>query len=183
MRAASMHRIGRKRLPPAKMLCRMARWMTSGRCDSGGSSRSSAASVRTRPSSSVCFNIGKSEYNKRDQPGAGQRGLHSMYPTNMPRGKRVADGAVPAEKLKAPFPRLALPIKPPFPPMEARSVKAIPSDKGWLYEPKWDGFRCLVFRKDERVLLQSKAGQPLGRYFPELVEAFGRLSPGEFVLD
>src|SRR5256885_2376462 len=111
MRAASMHKIGRKRLPPAKTLCRMARWMTSGRCDSGGSSRSSAASVRTRPSSSVCFNIGKSEYNKRDQAGAGQRGLHSMYPTLMPRGKRVADGAVPAEKLKAPFPRLALRIK------------------------------------------------------------------------
>src|SRR5436309_13777236 len=85
--------------------------------------------------------------------------------------KKVAEGAVPAEKLKAPFPRIALPIKPPFPPMEAKSVKQIPDDAGWLYEPKWDGFRCLAFRKDEKVLLQSKAGQPLGRYFPELVRA------------
>ena len=97
--------------------------------------------------------------------------------------KKVAEGAVPAEKLKAPFPRIALPIKPPFPPMEAKSVKQIPYDAGWLYEPKWDGFRCLAFRKDEKVLLQSKAGQPLGRYFPELVEALQKLSAKEFVLD
>jgi ATP-dependent DNA ligase len=67
--------------------------------------------------------------------------------------------------------------------MEARSVKQIPSDSGWLYEPKWDGFRCLVFRKGDQVLLQSKAGQPLARYFPELVDAFRRLLAKEFVLD
>jgi ATP-dependent DNA ligase len=97
--------------------------------------------------------------------------------------KKVVEGAVPAEKLKVPFPRIALPIKPPFPPMEAKSVKQIPDDEGWLYEPKWDGFRCLVFRNDEKVVLQSKAGQPLGRYFPELVEAFRKLPATEFVLD
>jgi len=101
----------------------------------------------------------------------------------MRRGKNVVEGAVPAEKLKATFPRIALPIKPPFPPMEAKSVKEIPADNGWLYEPKWDGFRCLVFRKAEKVLLQSKAGQPLGRYFPELVAAFQKLSGDEFVID
>ena len=67
--------------------------------------------------------------------------------------------------------------------MEAKSVKELPSGDGWLYEPKWDGFRCLTFRKGDKVLLQSKAGQPLGRYFPELVEAFGKLPAGEFVLD
>src|SRR3954470_22027349 len=97
--------------------------------------------------------------------------------------KKVAEGAVPAEKLKAPFPRITLPIRPPFPPMEAKSVKQIPGDEGWLYEPKWDGFRCLAFRKDDKVLLQSKAGQPLGRYFPELIESFQKLSAKEFVLD
>jgi ATP-dependent DNA ligase len=97
--------------------------------------------------------------------------------------KKVTEGAVPAEKLKAPFPRIALPIKPPYPPMEAKSVKEIPKDAGWLYEPKWDGFRCLVFRKGEQVLLQSKAGQPLGRYFPEMVEAFRDVPAKEFVLD
>src|SRR2546421_11587132 len=67
--------------------------------------------------------------------------------------------------------------------MEAKSVKQIPHEDGWLYEPKWDGFCCLVYRKDDKVLLQSKAGQPLGRYFPELVEAFRRLPLREFVLD
>ena len=97
--------------------------------------------------------------------------------------KNVIEGGVPSEKLKAPFPRIALPIKPPYAPMEARSVKDIPAERGWLYEPKWDGFRCLVFRKDDKVVLQSKAGQPLGRYFPELIEAFSRLPAKEYVLD
>jgi ATP-dependent DNA ligase len=67
--------------------------------------------------------------------------------------------------------------------MEAKSVEEIPSGPGWLYEPKWDGFRCLVFRRGDTVLLQSKAGQPLGRYFPELVEAFRALPARQFVLD
>ena len=51
------------------------------------------------------------------------------------------------------------------------------------YEPKWDGFRCLAFRKGDEVLLQSKAGQPLGRYFPEMVEALLKLPAKQFVLD
>ncbi len=102
----------------------------------------------------------------------------------MPRKKgRVAEAAIPAEKLQQPFPRVKLPVQPPFPPMEAKLVKEIPSGEGWIYEPKWDGFRCLVFRRDDEVVLQSKAGQPLGRYFPELVEAFRRLKPRQFVLD
>ena len=67
--------------------------------------------------------------------------------------------------------------------MEARLVKEIPAGEGWIYEPKWDGFRCLVFRRDNQVLLQSKAGQPLARYFPEIVEAFRRLKPRQFVID
>jgi ATP-dependent DNA ligase len=67
--------------------------------------------------------------------------------------------------------------------MEAQSVEEIPAGKGWQYEPKWDGFRCLVFRDGDSVLLQSKAGQPLARYFPELVEIFGSLPAPRFVLD
>jgi ATP-dependent DNA ligase len=67
--------------------------------------------------------------------------------------------------------------------MEARSISEIPNGPGWLYQPKWDGFRCLVFRKRNQVLLQSKAGQPLGRYFPELIAAFKKLTPQQFVLD
>jgi ATP-dependent DNA ligase len=67
--------------------------------------------------------------------------------------------------------------------MEAKSVSEIPSGEIWLYEPKWDGFRCLAFRKGGKVLLQSKSGQPLGRYFPELVEALEQLRADRFVLD
>jgi ATP-dependent DNA ligase len=67
--------------------------------------------------------------------------------------------------------------------MEARTVKEIPSEGDWQYEPKWDGFRCLVFRKADKVLLQSKSGQPLGRYFPELVAALRGVKPQQFVLD
>ena len=78
---------------------------------------------------------------------------------------------------------MTLPIKPPYMPMEARTVEAIPEDAGWQYEPKWDGFRCLAFRDGARVRLQSKSGQPLERYFPELVEALAALKPQQFVLD
>jgi len=67
--------------------------------------------------------------------------------------------------------------------MEAKLVKEIPSGDGWIYEPKWDGFRCLVFRRNDDVILQSKAGQPLARYFPELVEMFRKLKARHFVLD
>ncbi len=67
--------------------------------------------------------------------------------------------------------------------MDAKSVAELPSGEGWLYEPKWDGFRCLVFRDGDEVLLQSKAGQPLGRYFPEMIEAFRALPARRFVLD
>jgi ATP-dependent DNA ligase len=67
--------------------------------------------------------------------------------------------------------------------MEAKLVDEIPRGENWQYEPKWDGFRCLAFRKDDEVLLQSKAGQPMGRYFPELVAALGKLKPKQFVLD
>ena len=56
-------------------------------------------------------------------------------------------------------------------------------DSGWLYEPKWDGFRCLAFRDGDELVLQSKAGQPLGRYFPELVAALLALPAKRFVLD
>ena len=83
----------------------------------------------------------------------------------------------------APFPSLDLPITPPYPPMEARAVGRIPSGEQWLYEPKWDGFRCLAFRDGDTIALQSKAGQPLTRYFPELVEGFLALKPRRFVID
>jgi len=67
--------------------------------------------------------------------------------------------------------------------MEARSVDEIPSDTGWQYEPKWDGFRCLAFRDGTDIFLQSKAGQPLARYFPDVVRALSQLKAKKFVLD
>ena len=67
--------------------------------------------------------------------------------------------------------------------MEARSVDAIPAGDEWQYEPKWDGFRCIAFRDGEKVFLQSKAGQPLARYFPDVVEALQRIPAKRFVLD
>lgn len=76
-----------------------------------------------------------------------------------------------------------LALRPPLPPMEARLVDEIPTGTGWQYEPKWDGFRCLAFRDAENVYLQSKSGQPLARYFPEMVEALRALKARRFVLD
>jgi ATP-dependent DNA ligase len=67
--------------------------------------------------------------------------------------------------------------------MEARSVDEIPVDDDWQYEPKWDGFRCLAFRNGKDVFLQSKAGQPLARYFPDVVAQIQALKVKRFVLD
>ncbi len=78
---------------------------------------------------------------------------------------------------------MALPLKTDYAPMDALAVAEIPDDPGWQYEPKWDGFRCLVFRDGPRVELMSKKGQPLARYFPELVEALARLRAKRFILD
>src|SRR5438270_5153132 len=78
---------------------------------------------------------------------------------------------------------MAFIIKPPLPPMESRSVDEIPNGDDWQYEPKWDGFRCIAFRNGENVYLQSKAGQPLARYFPDVVEAIVKLRSKNFVLD
>ena len=67
--------------------------------------------------------------------------------------------------------------------MEARSVDSIPKDGPWQYEPKWDGFRCLLSRKGSEVDLRSKSGEALARYFPELVEAALKLKKASFLLD
>jgi ATP-dependent DNA ligase len=95
----------------------------------------------------------------------------------------IGSAAVPAEQLTQAFPKLNLPIHPPYAPAEAKSIDSLPHEPGWLYEPKWDGFRCLAFRHVDEVVLQSKAGQPLGRYFPEIVAALRALPERKFVLD
>jgi len=78
---------------------------------------------------------------------------------------------------------MTLALRPPFRPMEALSVDDVPVGKEWQYEPKWDGFRCLVFRDGDRIELQSKSGQPLRRYFPEIAQAAGKLKAKAFLLD
>ena len=78
---------------------------------------------------------------------------------------------------------MTLALHKPFPPMEALSVDEIPEGKNWQYEPKWDGFRCLIFRDGAAIELQSKSGQSLTRYFPEMVVTVASLKPKRFVLD
>src|SRR4051794_21482067 len=67
--------------------------------------------------------------------------------------------------------------------MEARSVDTIPRGTEWQYEPKWDGFRCLLSRQGRKVDLRSKSGEDLARYFPELVQAALELKAATFLLD
>ena len=67
--------------------------------------------------------------------------------------------------------------------MEALLAGELPAGKGWQYEPKWDGFRCLARREGADVQLISKSGKPLGRYFPEMVEVFAALKQDRFLLD
>jgi ATP-dependent DNA ligase len=80
-----------------------------------------------------------------------------------------------------------LPVMPPVLPMLAKSVKGIPDPakhgSGLVFEPKWDGFRCIVFRDGDDVELASRNTKPLTRYFPELVEAIKRQLPERVVLD
>jgi ATP-dependent DNA ligase len=78
-------------------------------------------------------------------------------------------------------------VNPPVAPMLARSVKSIPepgrTEGGYLYEPKWDGFRCIVFRDGDEVELASRNERPMTRYFPEVVDAVKRSLPRRCVLD
>ena len=74
-------------------------------------------------------------------------------------------------------------VRKPLPPMEALPVDDIPAGDGWQYEPKWDGFRCLIFRDGSHVELQSKSCKSLTRYFPDIVAAAKQLKSRTFVLD
>jgi ATP-dependent DNA ligase len=75
---------------------------------------------------------------------------------------------------------MSLPISPPLSPQLARSRTSLPEGDGWAYEPKFDGFRALVFVDGDEVVIKSRNGKPLDRYFPEVVAA---LPPGRYVLD
>jgi ATP-dependent DNA ligase len=87
------------------------------------------------------------------------------------------------QRLDAAFFRMRKQPATQFEAMEARSVNEIPRGKEWQYEPKWDGFRCLLSRDGDAVIMLSKAGQDLTRYFPEVVSAAETLPEKSFVLD
>jgi ATP-dependent DNA ligase len=78
---------------------------------------------------------------------------------------------------------VALPLKPPVKPQLARTAADLPSGDGWCFEPKWDGFRTVVFREGGDVHLQSRNGKPMNRYFPEVVPVILSLSEDRMVLD
>ena len=78
---------------------------------------------------------------------------------------------------------MSLPLKKNYRPMEADPATELPTGKQWLYEPKWDGFRCLAFRDDNNIALQSKSQKSLTRYFPELVAALKAAKSTKFILD
>lgn len=77
---------------------------------------------------------------------------------------------------------MALPFQPPLAPMLAKTTPSIPDD-GWLYEPKWDGFRALVFREADEITVVSRDKKPLNRYFPELVDLLAAELPEDCVID
>jgi ATP-dependent DNA ligase len=82
-----------------------------------------------------------------------------------------------------PLVKLQLPFQPPVAPMLAKATSELPSGEGWIYEPKWDGFRALVFKSGSELLIQSRDLKPLGRYFPELEARLREALPDRCVLD
>jgi ATP-dependent DNA ligase len=78
---------------------------------------------------------------------------------------------------------MQLPINPPLLPMLSKRVDSIPDGEGWIFEPKWDGFRALVFRDGDEVFIQSRDEKPLNRYFPELLDPLRAVLPERCVLD
>ena len=79
--------------------------------------------------------------------------------------------------------KLQLPFQPPIEPMLAKLANELPAGEGWLYEPKWDGFRAVVFKSGDEVYIQSRDKKPLGRYFPELEQTLRANLPERCVLD
>src|SRR4051812_13850816 len=78
---------------------------------------------------------------------------------------------------------MELPVNPPLLPMLAKRVDDLPPGDDWIFEPKWDGFRTLIFRDKDEILIQSRDEKPLNRYFPELLEPLRSTLPARCVLD
>src|SRR5262252_3671026 len=78
---------------------------------------------------------------------------------------------------------MRLPFAPPLAPMLSHAADALPGGEGWQFEPKWDGFRTIVFRDGGEVLLQSRDEKPMNRYFPELIAPLAAALPERCVVD
>jgi ATP-dependent DNA ligase len=78
---------------------------------------------------------------------------------------------------------MKLPVNPPVLPMLAKRVSELPKVGDWIFEPKWDGFRALIFRDRDEILIQSRDSKPLNRYFPELLDVLSKQLPAYCVLD
>src|ERR671914_1310263 len=76
-----------------------------------------------------------------------------------------------------------LPVNPPILPMLAKRVSELPPGEGWIFEPKWDGFRTLIFRDGDEVFMQSRDEKPLNRFFPELIGPLKAQLPERCVVD
>ncbi len=76
-----------------------------------------------------------------------------------------------------------LPVNPPILPMLAKRLGELPPGEGWIFEPKWDGFRTLIFRDGDEIFIQSRDEKPLNRYFPELIDPLKAQLPSRCVLD
>src|SRR6201985_1953065 len=78
---------------------------------------------------------------------------------------------------------MRLPFAPPLAPMLSSAADALPGGEGWVFEPKWDGFRVLVFRDGDEILLQSRDKKSLNRYFPEMLRPLADQLPARCALD
>ena len=98
---------------------------------------------------------------------------------------RVLCGSAPTSLMAAKWVRclMNLPVNPPVLPMLANRVSELPPGEGWIFEPKWDGFRTLIFRDGDELFIQSRDEKPLDRYFPELLEPLKAQLPPRCVLD
>ena len=78
---------------------------------------------------------------------------------------------------------MPLPVSPPVLPMLSKRISDLPDGEGWIFEPKWDGFRALIFRDGDEITIQSRDEKPLNRYFPELIDVLRAQLPARCVLD
>lgn len=79
--------------------------------------------------------------------------------------------------------KASLPVRAPILPMLSKRIEKLPVGSEWIYEPKWDGFRTIVFREGKEILIQSREGKSLNRYFPELLDPLAQQLPRECVVD